>query len=57
VNHPDMRVDENKDLGNEDTTKGNKCVWYLRRGKILYKDNLAKCSWQENKKVCILSSR
>jgi hypothetical protein len=45
-----MRVDENKDLGNEDTTKGNKFVWYLRRGKILYKENLAKCSWRENKK-------
>jgi hypothetical protein len=56
VNHPDMRVDENKDLANEDTTKGNKFVWYLHRGKILCKDNLAKCSWQENKNVCILSS-
>jgi hypothetical protein len=32
-------------------------AWYLRRGVILTKDNLAKRNWHGSKKVCLLSSR
>ena len=48
---PDVPVDNNKKIWSMKIPLKNKIfAWYLRRGVILTKDNLAKCNWHGSKR-------
>jgi hypothetical protein len=56
LNQPDLPIDNNLNfLKMKIPLKAKVFVWYLRRGVVLTKDNLAKYNWHGSKKVCLLS--
>jgi hypothetical protein len=55
---PDIPIDNNSKIWKMKIPLKTKVfAWYLRRGVILTKDNLAKRNWHGSKKVCFLSPR